>query len=139
MKNLRLDWSKAKVDAMIRARGPIKGIVAVIVSERLGDEYGTVAVGKTADAILATLPPSVGIYAALPSSDPDKIIARLLSLWNDDALRVEPYTIVSDGIKFHKVLPDHLLCDVRTFAWELFAEQHPVDIVEEWGTASATA
>ena len=138
MKNIKLDWSKVKVDAMVRARGPIKGVVAVIVSEKLGGEYGTVVVGKSAEAILATLPPSVGVYAVLPSCGPDDIKSHMMSLWNDDDLKVEPYTVVSDGIVFHKALPDHLLCDVRSFAWELFAEQHQVEIVEAWGTSLAT-
>jgi len=47
MKNIKLDWSKAKVDAMVRARGPIKGVVAVIVSEKLGGEYGMVSEDRT--------------------------------------------------------------------------------------------
>ena len=139
MKNIKTDWSKAKVDAMARARGPVKGIVTVLVSSKLGDDYATVMAGKDADAILSTLPPSVGIYAALPSCGPEEIASHMLSLWDDDALKVEPYTVSSDGIVFHKAIPDHLLCDIRTFAWELFAEQNMVEIVEAWGTSAATA
>ena len=139
MENLNLDWTRAKLDAMAHARGAVKGVVAVIVSGRLGGEYGTVAVGSSAEDLLCTLPPSVGIYATLPSCDPGSIASRIFALWKDDALKAEPYTVVSDGVEFHKASPDHLLCDARTFAWELFAEQNPVEIVESWGTASATA
>ena len=139
MKSLRLDWNKTKVDAMIRARGPIKGVAAVLVSEKLGDEYATVAIGKNASSILATLPSTVGIYAEIPTSHPEEISSRMLSLWSDDSLKASPYSVESDGVVFHKVTPDHLLCDVRTFAWEMYAEQYQIEIVEAWGTAAATA
>ena len=119
--------------AMMRSRGPIAGVVAVLVSSRLGSEYGTVVGGTSADAILDTLPPSVGIYAVMPSCNPGNIVSHMLSLWDMKETSVEPYTVECDGIVMHKVLPDHLLSDIRIFAWDLFAEQHPFDIVEAWG------
>ena len=139
MKNIKLDWPRAKLDAMIKARGPIKGVVAVVVSSRLGDEYATMMTGKNADLVLAELPPSAGIYAVMPSCDPNAIKKEILSLWDDDALKVAPYTVEDDGVVYHKGLPDQWLHDMRRFALHLFAEQHPVEFIEEWGTASATA
>ena len=133
MKNLELDWSKIKVDAMVRTRGPISGVVAVLVSSKLGNDFGTVVSDTSVDAILAKLPPSVGIYASMPSCNPGEIVNRMLSLWDDESLKNVSYTDVSDGMIFHKVDPDHLLCDMRTFAWELFAEQQQVEIIEAWG------
>ena len=139
MKNLNLAWSKAKQEAMKQSRGPIKGVVAIVVSEKLGGEYSTLAVGENSDTILATLPPSVGIYATLPSSNPEKIVSRILSLWEDDSIKEAPYSVASDGLVFHKAIPDHLLCDMLTSAWELFAEQYQIEIVEKWGTSTPTA
>ena len=139
MKNIRLDWSKVKVNAMIRARGTIKGVVAVLVSSKLGDGYGTVISGKSVEELVSHLPTSVGIYAVLPSCNPNDIVSHMLSLWDDEALSAEPYTVSADGTTFHKAIPDHLLCDMRTWAWRLFAEQNQVEVVEEWGTATATA
>ncbi len=138
MKNLHLDWSRAKIDAMARGRKPISGVVAVLVSEKLGSEYGTVTVGKSAADIATAIPPSVGIYAVMPSSDPDEVVSHMLSLWDIEQVSGEPYTVTSDGVIFHKVVPDHLLCDMRTFAWDLLAEQNHVEIVELWGTATTT-
>ena len=138
MKGIQLNWSRVKVNAMVRSRGPIKGVVAVLVSSKLGDEYGTVVSGKSAEAITATIPPSVGIYAAMPSSDPDSIVEHLTSLWDDETLATEPYTVESDGVVFHKGVPDHFLTDIRTWAWRLLAEQNPVEIVEAWGVAPLT-
>ena len=132
MNNYVFGWSKVEVDAMERARGPVRGFVAVLVSMELGEEYATVTSGETIPAIIDTLPPTVGIYAAMPSSDPGSIVSHMLSLWDDKALKVEPYTVADVGVEFHKVTPESLLCNMRTFAWGLFAEQNPVEIVESW-------
>ena len=136
MKNVHLDWSRAKVDAMNRARKPVSGVVAVLVSDTLGDEYGTLATGKSAESIAATIPPSVGIYAVMPSSDPEEVASHVLSLWDMEETSAAPYTVKSDGVSFHKADPDHLLSDIRISAWDNLAEQHPVEIVELWGTAA---
>ena len=136
MKNIKLDWSRTKVEAMNRARNPVSGVVAVIVSETLGGEYGTLATGKSAEAIASTLPPSVGIYAVMPSSDPEEVASHVLTLWDIEEVSAAPYTVESDGLKFHKADPDHLLSDMRISAWDNLAEQHPVEIVELWGTAT---
>ena len=136
MKELNLEWSKTKIDAMERARGPARGFVAVLVSTELGEEFATVTSGRTIAAIVDTLPPSIGIYAAMQSCDPERIVSRMLSLWDDKSLKVEPYTVTDGGMEFHKVTPDNLLCDMRTSAWELFAEQNPVQIVESWNAAT---
>lgn len=139
MENLNIDWPKTRLDAMKRTRGQIKGVVAVVVSSRLGDEYATIMTGNNADQILAALPPSAGIYAVMPSCDPAAIKNEILSLWDDDALKVAPYTMEDEGVVFHKGIPDQWLHDMRRFALHLFAEQHPVEFIEKWGTASATA
>ena len=138
MKNVNTDWSKAKVEAMERGRGEACGVVAVLVSEKLGSEYGTLTTGKSAEVIASTIPPSVGIYAVMPSSDPEEVAAHVMSLWDIKEVSVEPYTVESDGVTFHKADPDHLLADMRIFAWDNLAEQYPVEIVELWG-AAATA
>ena len=132
MQNLNLNWSRAKVSSMERSRGPISGVVVVLVSQELGCEYATVMSGKSVESILETLPKSTGVYAAMPSCNPEKIVSQMLSLWDDESLTGEPYTVISDGMAFHKVKPDNLLCDIRTSAWELFAEQNLVKIVESW-------
>jgi len=36
MKNIHLNWSRVKVEEMNRARKPVSGVVAVLVSETLG-------------------------------------------------------------------------------------------------------
>ena len=137
MKNLNLEWSKEKVDAMARTRGPVKGVVSVLVLSKLGSEYeyGTVTTGVSEGKIASTLPPSVGIYAVMPSSNPEDISSHILSLWDDPDLAAAPYTLESDGVVFRKGTPDHFLNDMRTWAWRLSAEQNPVEIVECWGCA----
>lgn len=141
MKNVVTAWSKEKAEAMECARGPIAGIVAILVSERLGDGYSAVAGGKSVDALLDLLPPSIGVYATMPSCSPEKIVAAMEFPWNDEHLSSSPYTVESEGIIFRRATPDNRLCDIRTTAWELFAEQEKLGLVEEWGRglASATA
>lgn len=136
MKNIHLNWSRVKVEAMNHARNPVSGVVAVLVSETLGGEYGTLATGKSAEAIASTLPSSVGIYAVMPSSDPKEVASHVLALWDVEEVFAAPYTVESDGLEFHKADPDHLLSDMRTSAWDNLAEQYPVEIVELWGTAA---
>ncbi|MBQ1428755.1 MAG: hypothetical protein IIZ06_03720 [Kiritimatiellae bacterium] len=136
MKNIHLEWSRAKFDAMKRAAKPVSGIVAVLVSENLGDGYGTLATGESAESVASNLPPSVGIYAVMPSGDPEEVASHVLSLWDIKEVASAPYTVESDGVTFHKADPDHLLSDMRGSAFDNLAEQLPVEIVEMWGTAA---
>ena len=136
MRNVHLEWSREKFDAMNRARKPVGGVVAVLVSDELGEEYGTLATGASSESIASTLPPSVGIYAVMPSSDPEEVASHVMSLWEIKEVSVPPYTIEREGVSFHKADPDHLLADMRNSAWENLAEQNPVEIVELWGTAA---
>lgn len=127
-------WNKAEFDAMERSRGPARGVAAVLVSSKLGNGYGTVIAGDSAASIAPSLPPSVGIYAILPSCNPQEIVSHMLSLWEVDGMEAEPFTMASDGLVFHQISLDALLMDIRDFAWKFYAEQNRVEIVELWGT-----
>ena len=120
---------RKKLPPWKKTRGTANGLVAVIASRKLGDGYATVMFDTSVDSLAAELPATCVIYAAIPSSDPDKVASKILPLWNDVDLRIAPYTMTSDGVVFHKATPDHLLCDIRTTTWELFAEQYRVEIV----------
>ena len=139
MKNVETKWSGEDVKRMTMTRGPVIGIVAVLVSEKLGSDYSAYVSrdGSTpSDAIeklVGELPPTIGVYAILPSSNPEDVAGQMNFPWIDEMLGSEPYTVKCDGVEFHKATPDRGLCDMRTSAWERLAEQNMVVIVERWG------
>lgn len=139
MKNIETKWTKEEVEAMRMRRGPVRGVAAVLVSEKLGSEYSSVVPScsdKTDDAvenIVAGIPPTIGVYAALPTSDPEWLAGQSNYPWNDEVLCVAPYTVVEDGIVFHKTTPDNALGTLRCYAWDKMAEENHIHIVERWG------
>ena len=139
MKNVETKWSVEEVKQLTMTRGPTVGIVAVLVSEKLGSDYSAyVSCGGSTpsdalEKLIGELPPTIGVYAILPSSNPEDVVEQMNFPWIDEMLGAKPYTVKCDGIDFHKATPDHGLCDMRTSAWERLAEQNLVSIVERWG------
>lgn len=141
--NVRTDWTPEKVNTMIAARGACKGHIAILVSSEIGDgelETGefcaVIAVPETdrRDAIAnlkAKLHPHIGIYAIMPSCNPNAITSKA-----DETTMISKPIFpprVSHGMTFHYWFPDNALGDVRRWAWDLLAEQFPVTILDEWG------
>ena len=139
MKNLQLKWNPEKMRLMEEARGGVKGVVAVLASTKLGGGHSAIVSDASLDELLDRLPPSVFVYAVMPSCDPAKVAQTVNGMWWSDAeFSAPPYTVESDGVKFHNIVPDTTLHDVRAEAFNLFAEQHRVEIVAAFGRAAAT-
>jgi hypothetical protein len=139
MKNLQLKWNPKKVRLMEETRGGVTGVVAVLASAKLGGGHSAIVSGASLDELLDRLPPSVCVYAVMPSCDPAKVAQTVNEMWWCDAeFSAPPYTVESDGIKFHNIVPDTTLHDVRAEAFNLFAEQHRAEIVAAFGRAAAT-
>ena len=139
MKNLQLKWNPEKMRLMEETRGGVKGVVAVLASTKLGGGHSAIVSGASLDELLGRLPPSVCVYAVMPSCNPEKVAQTVNEMWWCDAeFSAPPYTVESDGIKFHNIVPGTTLHDVRVEAFNLFAEQCRVEIVAAFGRAAAT-
>lgn len=136
MKNIETKWTADGLRNAKARRGPAVGIAAVLVSEKLGSSYSAVVSSLGEDpveSLLKRLPPCIGVYAAIASSNPEWLESQSNFPWKDDVLGKPPYTAVEDGIAFHKTIPDNSLADLRLHAWERLAEEVHVAIVERWG------
>ena len=141
--NVSSKWTPEKINAMIAARGACKGHIAILASCEVGDEEmdagsfsAVISVPETNlhDAISnlkARLHPHIGIYAILPSCEPETIMRAMKEV---QAFSIDAFPPRSShGIEFREGLLDGVLADIRQKAWDLLAEQWQVTILDAWG------
>ena len=137
MKKVLTKWSPESFKNTQIKNKTNHGFLAVLVSEKLGDDYSTVIVeeGMTEEIALKNLkarfPSSVGIYALVKSHDPSAIEEKTLSGYrvvDDPNDRAE-----ADGVTFYQIAADYLLKYVVADAFDLLGEQVEVSIFDEYG------
>ena len=140
MEGVNTRWSPQAFKVASSASKTIRGCVAVMVTNALGEDsflYSTVvpvfrkSEQEAVESLKATLPKNVGIYAVVQSSDPEAVIEKALGGMIDAD---EPESRADVGkIRFYNLPPDGLISFYRNAAFSLLAEQHPFTIVDERG------
>ena len=141
MSNVCVEWTPQKVRLMEESRGSVKGFVAVLATIA-GDEddyYATAVAVENTDhkealaCLRKQLARDILVYALMPSSNPQMLAEEIALPFKSSLISDILNPLLIGETEFYPVSGDEILASVREKAWQLFAEQFPVSIHDEWG------